>query len=213
MRLVFLGPPGAGKGTQAARLAAHFNIPHIATGDMLRRAVELGTPLGVRVKKLLEQGDLVPDEYTNELVRDAINLKPAEKGFILDGYPRNVAQAKALDESLEQIGAKLDRVMRFMVIGSEIVERISGRRVCPVCKSVYHVSTHPPKVKCVCDRDQAELVQREDDRPEAVLHRLEVYGAQTRPLFDFYDARGLITAIDAIGPEDEVFQRILDALP
>ena len=212
MRLVFLGAPGAGKGTQARRLSAHFKILHVATGDMLRHAVSLGTPLGMRIKELIEKGDLVPDERTNELVREVICDKPAEKGFVLDGYPRNVPQALALDQALEFCGARLDKVMRFMVRGPEIVERLSGRRVCPECKAVYHVTTHPPKVEWLCDYDNAELVQREDDSPEAILHRLEVYGEQTRPLFDFYERRGRVAAIDAIGSQDEVFERILTAL-
>ncbi|MGI8425381.1 MAG: adenylate kinase [Actinomycetota bacterium] len=212
MRLVFLGPPGAGKGTQAYRLTRHFNLLHVATGDMLRRAVESGTTLGLHMKEIMDSGDLVPDELTNQLVGEAISSDEAAKGFILDGYPRNVVQAEALESTLSSTGARLDNVVRFMVKGPEIAARLAGRRVCPVCKSLYHIQTHPPKVKWVCDNEGAELVQRPDDQEETILRRLEVYGQKTRPLFDFYAAIKLLTDMDAMGSEDEVFGRLLTAI-
>lgn len=213
MRLVFLGPPGAGKGTQGARLCEHFGLFHIATGDILRRSAGEGNPVGVRVKELMDRGELVPDELINELVGQMVTSPTvAKKGFVLDGYPRNVPQAEALDSALETVGARLDRVVRFMIIGTEIARRISGRRVCPVCKTVYHVDAHPPKQKWFCDLEGAALIQRPDDREETVLRRLEVYGQKTRPLFDFYSGKGLLTDLDAMGTEDEVFRRLLDAI-
>lgn len=213
MRLVFLGPPGAGKGTQGARLCEHFGLVHIATGDILRRSVGEGNPIGLRAQELMNRGELVPDELINELVGQMVTSPAiAEKGFVLDGYPRNVPQATALEESLETIGARLDRVIRFMIVGVEIARRISGRRVCPVCKTVYHVETHPPRRRWFCDLEGAELIQRPDDREETVLRRLEVYGEKTKPLIDFYTGHGLLVDIDAMGSEDEVFQRLLDAI-
>lgn len=212
MRLVFLGPPGAGKGTQATRLAAHFGVAHIATGDMLRHAIEVGSELGLKVKPIMERGELVPDHLTEAIVRERIAEKDAEKGFVLDGYPRNVAQAEALDAALDEIGAKLDRVVRFMVIGTELVARLAGRRVCPVCKTVYHAATHPPKVEGICDNDGSELVERPDDQEETVLRRLEVYGEQTRPLYDFYGSKGILVDVDAMGTTDEVFERLIAAV-
>ncbi|MCA1840882.1 MAG: adenylate kinase [Actinomycetota bacterium] len=212
MRLIFLGPPGAGKGTQANRLADHFKVPHIATGDMLRAHRERQTPLGLCAKEYMDRGDLVPDELTNAMLRDRIIERDAEKGFILDGYPRNLDQAAVLDEALDEMGAKLDRVVRFMVLGTELVKRLSGRHTCPVCHTAYHVITHPPKVEGRCDVEGAALVQRPDDEEETVLRRLEVYGQQTKPLIELYTKRNLLTDIDAIGTTEEVFGRLLKAI-
>lgn len=212
MRLVVLGPPGAGKGTQASRLAEHLGAPHVATGDMFRQEVESGSPLGQRVREIMERGELVPDPITNEVLRERIAKPDAAAGFILDGYPRNVDQAAALDAALEAAGWRLDAVVRFMVTGQEIVSRLSGRRVCPVCNAVYHVKTNPPRIFGVCDNEGASLVQREDDLEETILRRLEVYGHQTKPLLDLYGKRGLLVDVDAIGSTDEVFERILEGL-
>lgn len=211
MRLVFFGPPGAGKGTQGARLAAHFGVPHIATGDMFRHAVEAGTPLGRKVREYLDRGELVPDDLTNELVRERLG-QPDASGFVLDGYPRTVEQVAGLDQILEEQGAELDRVVRFLVTGDEIVARLSGRWICPTCKAVYHVDTHPPQTPGVCDNDGTALVQRDDDQEETVLRRLEVYGRQTKPLLDNYAERGLLVEVDAIASPDEVFRRLLKAV-
>jgi len=209
---VFLGPPGAGKGTQGPRLAGYFQILHIATGDMLRRAVEQGSEVGLRVKVLMEHGELVPDILTNELVRVEISRAEAGKGFVLDGYPRNQPQAEALTIALDEMGACLDGVLRFMVKGDELVARLSGRRICPACKAVYQVQTRPPKTPGICDKDSVALVQRDDDKPDSILRRLEVYGQKTKPLFDFYQELGLLKDIDAMGTTDEVFERILAAV-
>lgn len=212
MRLVFLGPPGAGKGTQAARVAESLKILHIATGDIFRQAVDADTPLGRRVKDVMERGELVPDEVTNELMLERIARQDAAQGFLLDGYPRNVEQALALEEALTELGIKLDKVIKFMVTGPAIVDRVAGRRVCPVCKAVYHFVTKPPKNDAVCDNDGTPLVRREDDLPETVQRRLEVFGKQTKPLYDFYEARGLLHPVDALGSPDEVFNRLMDTI-
>lgn len=212
MRLIVLGPPGAGKGTQAGHLAARLGAPHIATGDMFRAAASADTPLAHRLHSYMDRGELVPDDLVNELVEHRISEPDAASGFILDGYPRNVDQAKMLDESLAAHGASLDRVIKFMVTGSEIVARLSGRRVCPVDGSVYHIVTNPPKVPGRCDIDGTPLVQREDDQEETILHRLEVYGANTKPLYDLYAEKGILSSVDAIGSTEEVYVRLLKVL-
>ncbi|MCW3045644.1 MAG: Adk [Actinobacteria bacterium] len=211
MRIVLLGPPGAGKGTQAARLAAHLGVPHIATGDMLRLAANADTPLGRRLHSYMDRGELVPDDLTNSIVEERISQPDAAGGFILDGYPRSVDQAKMLDESLAMQGASLDKAIKFMVTGPEIVKRLSGRLVCPVDGSVYHLVTNPPKVDKLCDIDGTPLVQREDDSEETVLRRLEVYGQRTKPLYDLYGERGILDEVDAIGSTEEVYERLLRA--
>jgi adenylate kinase len=211
LRIVLLGPPGAGKGTQAARLAAHLGVPHIATGDMLRLAANADTPLGRRLHSYMDRGELVPDDLTNAIVEERIGQPDAAGGFILDGYPRSVDQAKMLDESLAMQGASLDKAIKFMVTGPEIVKRLSGRLVCPVDGSVYHLLTNPPKVDKLCDIDGTPLVQREDDSEETVLRRLEVYGQRTKPLYDLYGERGILDEVDAIGSTEEVYERLLRA--
>lgn len=212
MRLLFLGPPGAGKGTQASMLAEHLGIPKVATGDMLRREVSLGTQLGRQVVDVMSRGDLVPDEITDSLVANRLAEPDARKGFILDGYPRNLDQADALDRTLEDLGEKLDAVLRFMIMKEEIVARLSGRRVCPECGSGYHMEFSPPKSDGICDLDGTALTQRADDSEEAVVRRLEAYGAATKPLYDLYAERGLLRDVDAIGSWDEVFSRLRSVL-
>lgn len=212
MRIVLLGPPGAGKGTQAARLARHLGVLHIATGDMFRHAVEADSLLGKEVRGYMESGELVPNALTDRMIRERIDQEDARKGFVLDGYPRNLEQAAVLDEALAEQGAKLDKVIKFMVTGPEIVERLSGRWVCPTCKTAYHLVSSPPKQEGVCDLDATPLVQRDDDKEETVLRRLEVYGAKTKPLVDLYSERGLLRDVDAIGAPDEVFERILEVI-
>ncbi|MGH2732478.1 MAG: adenylate kinase [Actinomycetota bacterium] len=212
MYLIFLGPPGAGKGTQAARVAQYLRVPHIATGDMFRQAANGETALGRWIKGYMDQGQLAPDSVTNGLVAERLSMPDAAGGFVLDGYPRNLEQARFLDTGLARLGAKLDRVVKFIVTGAEIVARLSGRRVCPRCGAVYHQTLRPPQVSGVCDNDGSELVQREDDTEETVLRRLEVYGCQTKPLYDFYTDRGLLVEVDGVGPAEDVFQRLLDAV-
>ncbi len=209
MRIMVLGPPGAGKGTQASRLAEQLGIPHIATGDMFREAAAEDSETGRRIRQIMETGELIPDEMTNELVRERLLRSDARSGFILDGYPRNLEQAATLDQILDEVGTKIDLVIKFMVRGPDIVERLRGRRVCPVCRAVYHMATHPPKDDEVCDNDGAPLIRRDDDLEETTLRRLEVYGEQTRPLYELYAERGLLTEMDALGSTDEVFRRLL----
>jgi adenylate kinase len=212
VELIFLGPPGAGKGTQAARVAQYLGVPHIATGDMFRQAAKADTDLGRRVGASMEQGRLVPDSVTNEFMAERLSKPDAAGGFILDGYPRNVEQAQFLDTALASLGMKLDRAVKFVVTREEVVARLSGRRVCPSCGAVYHETLQPPRLPGLCDRDGSRLVQRPDDREETVLRRLEVYERETKPLYDLYAGRGLLAEVDAIGSTEAVFRRLLDAV-
>jgi adenylate kinase len=213
VRLVLVGPPGAGKGTQAQFIAAARSIPKISTGDIFRANVTQGTELGLLAKKYMDAGDLVPDEVTIRMVRERLAQDDAVKGFLLDGFPRNVPQAEILEEMLDQdMNAKLDLVLELVVDDDEVVRRLSGRRTCRKCGHVWHVDFDPPEVEGVCDHCGGELFQRDDDRPETVRHRLEVYAAQTAPLVAFYAARGVLIGIDATGPVDDVTERALDAL-
>lgn len=210
MRLLVLGPPGAGKGTQAVRLARQLGVPHIATGDLFREAAETPDGFGIHFKETMQRGELIPDDLTNELVLNRLRRPDTENGFILDGYPRTVQQALALDDALDLMGTKLDMVIKFMVRGSDIVARLHGRRVCPVCNAVYHFVANPPKVDTICDNDGTPLIQRGDDAQEgAMMKRLDIYGAQTRPLYQFYGDRGLLAEMDALGSTDDVFDRLL----
>lgn len=206
-----MGPPGAGKGTQAPRLARHLGLPHISTGDMYREAVAADNETGKRARPFMERGALVPDEITNQMVRERLSLEDARNGFVLDGYPRNLIQAAYLDEVLDELGAKLDRVVKFMITGQVIVARVASRRICPACKTVYHLQTKPPKVDEVCDKDGTPLVERKDDGLHAIETRLETYGSETKPLYDLYAERGILVEVDAIGSPDEVFERLLEA--
>lgn len=208
MRLIFLGPPGAGKGTQAARLAEVLGVPQIATGDILRRAASSGTALGLQAKSFMDRGELVPDEVTNGLVRERLTEPDTAAGFILDGYPRNLGQAKELDQTLDEMGVKIDVVIDFVVEPDVLVARMSGRRVCTTCQTSYHIIDHPPKVEGICDIDGGALVQREDDRKETILRRMEVYEDKTRPVNDFYQEKGMLVAIDANKSADAVLAQL-----
>ena len=212
MILILLGPPGAGKGTQAKLLANELRIPHISTGDMFRDHTSRGTDLGKQVKAIMGSGGLVTDEITNEMVRDRVARADVRGGFILDGYPRTIPQAEFLERLLAETGRKLDRTISYEVNEGAIVERISGRRSCPSCGQAYHVTSNPPRREGMCDRDATPLVLREDDRPENVLHRMQEYAAKTAPLKRFYTERRHITEIDGMRAPDDVLASTLEAL-
>jgi adenylate kinase len=212
MRLVLVGPPGAGKGTQAEFIAEHFRIPKISTGDIFRANVSGGTELGRAAKKYMDAGDLVPDEVTNAMVRDRLAEPDAVDGFLLDGFPRNVAQAAVLDGILDAIGSALSVVLDLDVDHDEVVRRLSGRRTCKNCGHVWHVEFDPPSVEDICDKCGGELYHRDDDHPETVRHRLEVYAEQTAPLVEFYDTRSQLVVINALGTVEDVTERAIDAL-
>jgi adenylate kinase len=204
MILILLGPPGAGKGTQAKLLAQQYGIPHISTGDMFRDHKARGTPLGKKVQAIMDAGGLVTDDLTNEMVKDRLSQPDVAPGFILDGYPRTVGQAQYLDLLLRSLGRSIDKVISYDVAEENVVERISGRRSCPKCGAVYHVSSNPPKRSGFCDRDVTPLVQRDDDKPENVLKRMQEYGAKTEPLKRFYRDRGLVADVDGVGTPEGI---------
>ncbi len=203
MRIVLLGPPGSGKGTQASALVAREGIPHIASGDLLRANVRDETELGRRAKPYMDRGELVPDELILDMMAERLSQPDAQEGYVLDGFPRTVAQAEALTQRLETLGAQLDAVIYLEVPEKEILRRLSGRRTCPNCHAVYHVNTLPPKKEGVCDKCGTTLVQRDDEKPEVIQKRLEVYEAQTEPLLEHYRKQGLLREIDGtIGIEN-----------
>jgi adenylate kinase len=204
MILVLLGPPGAGKGTQAKLLAAELAIPHISTGDMFRDHKARGTPIGKQIQAIMDSGGLVTDEITNAMVEERIARSDCAAGFILDGYPRTIAQARYLDALLGAAGRKITRALSYEVAEDALVERISGRRSCPKCGAVYHVTATPPKQPGACDRDGAALVLREDDRPENVRKRMQEYAAKTEPLKRYYAERGLVAVLDGLGAPDAI---------
>ncbi|MFF8569389.1 adenylate kinase [Streptomyces albidoflavus] len=213
MRIVLVGPPGAGKGTQAAFLAKNLSIPHISTGDLFRANISQGTELGKQAKSYMDAGNLVPDEVTIGMAEDRMGQADAENGFLLDGFPRNVSQAKALDESLKAQGVALDAVLDLEVPEDEVVKRIAGRRICRNDSShVFHVEYSKPKTEGVCDVCGGELYQRADDKEETVRKRLEVYHNETEPIIDHYKAQGLVVTISALGKVDEVTARAMEAL-
>ncbi|HEU5268517.1 MAG TPA: adenylate kinase [Jatrophihabitans sp.] len=212
MRLVLVGPPGAGKGTQAEFIAERFSVPKISTGDIFRANVAGGTKLGILAKKYMDAGDLVPDEVTVAMVRDRLGEPDAAGGFLLDGFPRNVAQAYELDGALNELGTTLDVVLELLVDNDEVVRRLSGRRTCRKCGHIWHVEYDPTKAAGRCDRCGGELYQRDDDLAETVRHRLDVYAEQTSPLIDFYDRRGQLVVVDAVGAVEDVTERAITAL-
>ncbi len=212
MRLVLVGPPGAGKGTQAQFIAAHASIAKISTGDIFRANVSQGTPLGLEAKKYMDAGDLVPDEVTNDMVRERLAEDDAVDGFLLDGFPRTVPQAVTLDDMLGGMGHKLNVVLELVVDDDEVVRRLSGRRTCRGCGHVWHLDFDPPSRDGVCDRCGGELFQRDDDKSDTVRHRIDVYAEQTAPLIAYYAERGLLIGLDATGPVEDVTERAIDAL-
>ncbi len=212
MNLVLLGPPGAGKGTQAKLLAGALGIPHVSTGDMFRDHKARGTAIGKQIQAVMDAGGLVTDDITNAMVDERLSRPDVREGFILDGSPRTAAQAEHLEALLAAAGRRLERVVSYEVATQVVVERIGGRRSCPACGAVYHLSASPPRQAGRCDRDQAELVHREDDRPENVRRRMEEYARKTRPLKDFYLSRGLVTEVDGVGAPEAILDATRTAL-
>jgi adenylate kinase len=212
MRLVFLGAPGVGKGTQADKVAAQYGVVKISTGDLLREAVRNQTKLGVEAKSYMDQGKLVPDSVVIGLVRDKLADLSDTRGFILDGFPRTVPQAEALGKVLDEKGIHLDRVINFRVSRENVVRRLSGRRSCPKCQATYHLEWAPPKKDGLCDRCGEALTQRSDDRQEAIETRLSVYEEQTAPLISFYEKQGLLSHLDGTGAVEVVYQNLTKVL-
>jgi adenylate kinase len=212
VRLVLVGPPGAGKGTQAEFIAAHLAVPKISTGDIFRANVAQGTPLGVEAKRYMDAGQLVPDEVTINMVAGRLAESDAGDGFLLDGFPRTVPQAVALDKLLADFGSGVDLVLELVVDDDEVIRRLSGRRTCRGCGKIWHVEFDAPSREGVCDRCGGELFQRDDDKAETVAERLRVYARDTAPLVDYYGAQSKLVGIDATGPVEDVTVRAIDAL-
>jgi adenylate kinase len=208
LNLIFLGPPGAGKGTQAERLTADFDLPYYATGDILRAAVKDETELGREAEQYMDRGDLVPDDVICSVIMERIDSPEAEDGFLLDGFPRTRGQADVLDQALDQRGRRLTAALLLEAPDEEVVKRLSGRRICVKNGHLYHVDFDPPKRDNVCDQDGSRLIQRDDDKPETVRHRLEVYHEQTRPLVQHYEKQGLLRRFDGTRPPAEVHGHI-----
>ena len=212
MKIILMGPPGAGKGTQAEKLVELYQIPHISTGDMFRKAQKDGTELGLKAKSYMDQGQLVPDEVTVGIVKERLAEADCKDGFLLDGFPRTVQQADALDGILEELGMALDRVINIEVDKSFLVDRLTGRRVCRTCGATFHVTNKAPKVEGVCDKCGGELYQCNDDTVETVSNRLDVYAAQTAPLIDYYQSKGVMSSIDGSKSMEDVLAAIRVAL-
>lgn len=212
MRLILLGPPGAGKGTQASSIVAEYGITHISTGDIFRHNIKNETELGKKVKSYLDKGQLVPDELTIDLVWDRLSKDDCKKGFLLDGFPRTINQAEALQKGLEERGFKLDKVINIDVDKNILVKRLSGRRVCKNCGETYHIDNKPTLKDGVCDKCSGEVIQRADDNEKTVLDRIEVYEKQTFPLIDFYKNLGLILTVDGTLSIEDVFSQIKESL-
>lgn len=212
MRLILLGPPGVGKGTQASAIVKRYNIPHISTGDIFRANIKEGTELGKKAKEYMDKGLLVPDELVVSIVKDRLTKDDCKGGFLLDGFPRTIEQAEALDEELKKMGIKLDKVVNIYADKEILIERAIGRRICKTCGAAYHVKFNPPKVDNICDVDGGELFQRDDDNRETVATRIEVYQKQTEPLIDYYKERGIILNVDGTKPIEEVFETIVKGL-
>jgi len=212
MKIIMLGAPGAGKGTQAKKIAAKYNIPHISTGDIFRANIKNQTELGVKAKTYMDQGLLVPDELVVDLVADRLNEKDCQSGCVLDGFPRTIPQAEALDKALEAMGQKVDYAIDVDVPDENIVHRMGGRRACVGCGATYHLEYAPTKVEGVCDVCGKDLILRDDDKPETVLKRLSIYHAQTQPLIDYYTNAGILKTVDGTVDINDVFAAIVEIL-
>lgn len=210
--VILLGPPASGKGTQAARLKEYLGAPHIASGDLFRYNLKNETELGLKAKAYMDRGALVPDDITIGMVLDRLSRPDCEDGALFDGFPRTLPQAKALDEALAKQGAELDRVLNIEVPDEELVERVSGRRICRTCGEPYHVKYKKPEKEGICDLDGGELYQRDDDKPETVRKRIKVYWDQTSPLIDYYREKGILRDIDGDQPIDEVTEELKEAV-
>lgn len=212
MKIIMLGAPGAGKGTQAKQIADKYTIPHISTGDIFRANLKAGTELGKKAKEYMDQGLLVPDELTCDLVMDRIGQDDCKNGFVLDGFPRTIPQAEALDAALAKINEKMDYAIDVDVPDENIINRMSGRRACLNCGATYHIVSIPTKVEGVCDRCGSQVVLRDDDQPETVKKRLEVYHEQTQPLIDYYKKQDILKTVDGTQPMENVFGAIVEIL-
>ena len=212
MKIIMLGAPGAGKGTQAKMIAEKYGLPHISTGDIFRANIKNGTELGKEAKEYMDKGLLVPDELTVRLLLDRVAQEDCKNGYVLDGFPRTIPQAEVLDEKLSELGEKVDYAINVDVPDENIVNRMSGRRACLSCGATYHIVSIPPKKEGICDVCGSELVLRDDDRPETVQNRLKVYHEQTQPLIDFYEKKGVLRSVDGTLPMEEVFTAITKIL-
>lgn len=212
LNIILMGLPGAGKGTQAEKIKEKYQVPHISTGDMFRSSIKEGTVLGKKAKSFMDQGALVPDEVTIGIVEERLQKEDCEKGFLLDGFPRTIAQAEALQKILNKLDTTLDYVLHVDVPDENLVERLSGRRTCPTCGRTYHVIYNPPIKEGVCDKDGTALIQRTDDEAEMVKKRLEVNKEQTKPLLDFYEEKGYLATVNGDQEIDNVFQDIVEIL-
>lgn len=212
MKIIMLGAPGAGKGTQAKMIADKYKVPHISTGDIFRANIKNGTELGMEAKKYMDQGLLVPDELTVKILLDRVAKDDCVNGYVLDGFPRTIPQAEVLDKALTELGDKIDYAIDVDVPDENIVKRMSGRRACLACGATFHIEHVPPKQEGICDRCGKELVLRDDDKPETVLNRLKVYHDQTQPLIEFYNAKGVLKTVDGTQPMEKVFDSIVAIL-
>ena len=212
MKIIMLGAPGAGKGTQAKMIADKYNVPHVSTGDIFRANIKNGTELGMEAKKYMDQGLLVPDELTVKILLDRVAQDDCRNGYVLDGFPRTIPQAEVLDNELTKLGETIDFAIDVNVPDENIINRMSGRRACLACGATYHIAHGPPKQEGICDRCGKELVLRDDDKPETVKNRLEIYHEQTQPLIDFYTKKGVLKTVDGTVPMNEVFEAIVAIL-
>lgn len=212
MKIIMLGAPGAGKGTQAKMIAEKYSVPHISTGDIFRANIKNGTELGMEAKRYMDQGQLVPDELTVKILLDRVAQEDCKNGYVLDGFPRTIPQAEVLDKALTELGDSVDFAIDVDVPDENIINRMGGRRACVTCGATYHIKHVPPKTEGICDKCGAELILRDDDKPETVKKRLDVYHAQTQPLIDYYTAKGILHTVDGTVDMMDVFASIVELL-